>query len=150
LHEFASHSQAHRDRLNNHAFLAPLVHPCLAAGKKENLYSGQTFKLTAASAYGFVYVEKGHFVVEKQGKVVAKLTEGDILGLPEFMLGLPLAGYSLQAHGNASEFILTQVLISIRTSRLSLFVVRVFVNVTLRMTYWLINLSTDTGVKRKR
>jgi hypothetical protein len=66
------------------------------------------------------------------------------------MLGLPLAGYSLQAHGNASEFILTQVLISIRTSRLSLFVVRVFVNVTLRMTYWLINLSTDTGVKRKR
>lgn len=116
LHEAILCSKALRQRLEHHVFNAPLIRPILAAGKKEYLSSGQTFDIvTAACTYGFVYVEKGHFVLKKQGRTVAELMEGDVLGLPEFMLGLSLLGYSLQAHGNASEFILTQVFRWLRT-----------------------------------
>lgn len=111
LNEMVLRSIAASERLSNSPFHAPLVQPILAEGKIASLSCGQTFEISTICAYkySFILVDKGHFVLRKQGKVVRELIEGDVLGLPYFFLGLSLAGYSLEAHGQSTAFLLVQV-----------------------------------------
>ena len=112
LNEIVLHSKAASELLSHCPFQAPLVQPILATGKIASLSCGQVFEIssTCSNKYSFIRVDKGHFVLRHQGKVIRELIEGDVLGLPYFFLGLSLSpGYSLQAQGENMEFILVQV-----------------------------------------
>ena len=91
------------------AFRAPLLEPLLSTGKKTTLFCGQTMDLTAATAYSFVLIQRGAFMLCKNGKIIQVAEQGHLLGLPEFVLNLPFCDYELRTHGDSSEFVVVQV-----------------------------------------
>jgi len=63
------------------AFRAPLFEPLLSTGKKTTLFCGQTMDLTAATAYSFVLIQRGAFMLCKNGKIIQVVEQGLLLGL---------------------------------------------------------------------
>jgi len=62
------------------AFRAPLLEPLLSTGKNTTLFCGQTMD-TAATAYSFVLIQRGAFMLCKNGKIIQVVEQGLLLGL---------------------------------------------------------------------
>ena len=82
-------------------------------GNYHALSCGQSFQLHTpppSSGVCFLKVHTGHFILKNpEGRVVADVEEGSFVGIAEFVCGIPLYGFVLQAAGDSEKFSLIQI-----------------------------------------